>query len=153
MSGVKGQASKPRTLKLAQKTLKPERDNTVAPEYSTDLLVAPNDWDEARKKEWNEHLQLLIDVGVAQNADISVMRDYCHIQIRKNDLVAMMDHEETTLENDKGNTIPNPFWTRWNEIFQLALRNYQELGMTPASRQRVSVSKKKDPVKSRFDGI
>ena len=116
------------------------------------------------RKEWKRVSQELFEAGLLANVDRAALAAYCTVWARwvraekeldegKN---KKLDEEVDTtrtglvLETDKGYRYQNPWVSIANKSMEDMKKFMAEFGMTPASRGKVSATKKADPAEMAY---
>lgn len=105
---------------------------------------APSHLDGVALEKWNELAPCLADSGVMTKADRDTLAAYCEAWESYLHLKATVKEEGWTIVGAMGSTMKNPNAALLGETRTSLLRLQQELGITPASRSRVTVTKEPD---------
>ena len=111
------------------------------PPASTD---APSHLDGVALEKWNELAPCLSESGMMTKPDRDTLAAYCEAWESYLHLKATVKDEGWTITGAMGSTMKNPNAALLGETQTSLLRLQQELGITPASRSRVTVTKEPD---------
>lgn len=109
------------------------------PTFKAGLPQPPDDLvDETAVGEWNRVVELLHEAGVLTQVDMAVLLAYCQAFGRWWKAERELRLDTLTVMTEKGNTLQNPLIGIANTSMRDAIKFAAELGMTPASRSRVT---------------
>lgn len=137
-SGAKGL---PKRLKLLKGTYQSCRDNKNAPQPRKGSLKAPAYLPPLAAEEYERKAELLDRLGVFTEADDVALAAYAEAYARWRDALDKYHRTGPLLRNDKGAPVRNPLAYSLNNSIDQMYRFLTEFGLTPISRQRVSVDK------------
>lgn len=148
MAGVKGRSgprTKPKAIKELAGTLRPDRVNPDEPSPTALDKVPPcprHIKGEARKQ-WRRTAKVLVATGVLTQGDLPALEMFCTLYARWKDAQGKLDEFGVMLRNKDGWFEPSPY-LRVVEDCLKQMRGYMvEFGITPSSRSRVSVIRRK----------
>jgi P27 family predicted phage terminase small subunit len=102
------------------------------------------------KKAWVRVGRVLLDMGVLTGADLHALEAYCTVYARWKDAEAHLQQNGVMLSN-AGKLFPSPY-LKIAEDNSKAMRAWMtEFGITPSSRSRVSVERKKSAIPDNED--
>lgn len=90
------------------------------------------------KREWRRVMPVLVDRGVLSPADLTAAETYCAAVGDAAQARAAMRRDGEYMSNAKGELKRHPAWTTLREATTAARQWAAELGLTPASRGRIS---------------
>jgi P27 family predicted phage terminase small subunit len=138
-----GRKRKPTALKLVTgnpgKRKLPENE----PKIDAAIPPCPKHLNQAGRKLWAEIGQELYDLGVLTGGDAGVFEVYVTA-------LAMMRRVKPEIEKalifqgPNGGPLQNPYLAIYNKAKEQVIKSGAELGLSPASRSRVSVKKPKE---------
>lgn len=102
--------------------------------------------------EWNRITKELNKIGLVSEIDRNALAAYCQVYARWCDAEKKLKTEGVIIESPNGYPIMNPWLSIANKCIDQIKSYMAEFGMTPASRSRVKVEKKKEK-KNSFDGM
>jgi P27 family predicted phage terminase small subunit len=143
---VKGRKRKPDHLKVIAGTDQACRMNPDAPASPQTLPVAPG-WLTKRGAEIFDNIVALLDeMGIASSADTQVIT-LCASRIEEVEITTAMVEDngrvyETTNESGQTMVRSRPEVAQRSEAMRYSQSLLSELGLTPAARSKVSVTKK-----------
>lgn len=105
---------------------------------------APSHLDGVALEKWNELAPCLAESGIMTKADRDTLAAYCETWESYLALKALVKEEGWTITGAMGSEMKNPNAALLGETRTSLLRLQQELGITPASRSRVTVTKEPD---------
>ena len=148
MPGVKGKSGrkpKPRVVKELAGTLRPDRLNPDEPmPVALDKVPAcPRHITGEARKQWRRTAKVLVATGVLTAGDLPALEMFCTLYARWRDAQAKLDASNVMLRNADGVFYQNPYLRIADDCLK-QMRGYMvEFGITPSSRSRVSVVRKK----------
>ena len=133
-----GRPRKPTKLKQMQGTLEERRVNPAEPKYDLQMPEAPAWLGEDAKVEWNRICPSLVASGVATGVDFAVLANYCQVWAEFVAATKTINEEGRYQIALNGNKVPHPALVQQRNSSTLLRSLAQELGLSPASRSKVS---------------
>ena len=157
--GKRGPAGKPTQLRLLQGNpgKRNINKNEVQPPKEGVVPLPPPYLGTYAKKEWKRIAPLLYDAGLLTKFDETALASYCQAYDRW--LVAekkLRTYKDFTYITDKGNLVQRAEVGIANKAMDDLLRYGREFGLTPSSRQNLSVEQEEsaaDPFLSLVKGV
>lgn len=115
--------------------------NKAEPEYEKGADV-PDYLSPAAKKHWSEVYKMLNDAGVLTKVDSHVLGMYCEAFATWRDATDKVAKHGTVIKAPSGFPVQSPFLAIANKAHEQMRKLLIELGMTPASRTKVTAVKK-----------
>jgi len=147
-----GRKTTPTPLKLVTGTARSDRINPDEPEVEVKIPVPPKHLSKEANEEWRRMAPLLQDMGLISENDRAAFAMYCAAwgdHVKAENMIRKKGHVIVTTN---GNEIQSPWVSISNTAKLNAFKFLTEFGLTPASRSKVSVTKKekKPEGKERF---
>lgn len=146
--GRRGGAAKPDALKKLQGNPGKRPLNNDAPKFpifdKEDLPKPPSWLNTPAKKEWKRLVPILHQAGVLTQADTGTLAAYCQAFGEFIEATKLAKAKGYTTVTDKGNVIQRPEVGLANTAMKLMVSIAREFGMTPSSRNNISVEKVED---------
>lgn len=138
---VRGRKPQPTALKLLRGNPGKSKINTREPKHAPlDTDVPAELVDRVARAEWVRVAAMLIDRGQVTTVDRAVLTGYCLKYAQWLALERAAAARPFIVKSPSGYPIPNPALGMANKVFGLLLKSAAELGITPSSRSRVSVT-------------
>jgi len=106
-------------------------------------LAPPEDLSEAARREWTRIAQELFDLGILTALDRAALEGYCHVYARWKEAKVKVAERGAIVTTKKGNIIQNPYLAVENKALEQMRVFLVELGLSPSSRSRVKIARKK----------
>jgi len=133
----------PTKLKILRSTDQPCRTNQDEPEPSQEGIEPPKNMSRKALKKWKEVVEVLKDCRVMTVADIDALRTYSEAFVMFSEAAYTVNTEGGVIQGDGGPMV-NSAIKVMKIGFDQMMPPMRELGLTPASRTKVSaVGKKK----------
>jgi len=151
--GGSGSGGKPKPTKIKELASNPGRRplNVDEPQYSRVRDTAPKDLDKVGRDEWNRISHEMRELGVITKMDETILFAYCdEFSTYKMAIKEMRKpkQKKLILLSPSGYPIQNPFLSIKRKSIQVLKGLASELGLSPASRSRVTAA----PTKPTEDG-
>ena|SRR3990167_615386 len=145
---MRGRKPVPTHLKLLRGNPGRRPINDQEPQPDAIFLDPPQDLSEVARKEWVRIARDLFDLGILTNLDWAALKGYCHAYARWEEARSEVTKLGTIIKTKKGNIIQNPYLAVENKAMEQMKAFMVELGLSPSSRSRVKIGRKKpiDPL-------
>lgn len=152
-----GPKNKPKPLKILEGTYRADRDNLNAPEPPVTRGALPPDFlDELAKAEWARIVPELENLGIMSNIDIALVASYCTSVSELAEACKRIEIDGYMYETESREGYMVQRKSPWIEVRNKAIANIVktscEMGMTPASRSKVTATKQTKPA-SKWAGL
>jgi P27 family predicted phage terminase small subunit len=150
---MRGRKPSPTKLKIVRGNPGKRRVNTSEPEHPPmpDETCPADLVDPAARAEWDRVATQLIRVGQVSMVDRVTLIGYCLKYAQWKALEAEARLHPFIVKAPSGYPIPNPALGMANKVFALMLKAAAELGITPASRSRVTSDRSRKPTTSKLE--
>ena len=140
-----GQGRKPipTPLKILEGYKDRKRINKDEPKPLGKLPRCPGYLNKEAKKEWWRMVRLLRPIGLLTEIDGKALELYCINHAEYMDCFHKVEAAGRIVESPKGYPIYNPYWSQMKRIESDIHKFLIEFGLTPSSRTRRRVEKKK----------
>jgi P27 family predicted phage terminase small subunit len=142
---MKGRKRKPTALKLVSGNPSKRKLSENEPKIDAAIPQCPKHLNAEERELWAEIGQELYDLGVLTNVDAGVFEVYVTGLARLRRVKAETE-KALIFEGPNGGPIHNPYLAIENKAKEQVMKAGAELGLSPASRSRVSVKKPKEDV-------
>ncbi|MFC5993541.1 phage terminase small subunit P27 family [Pseudonocardia hispaniensis] len=105
----------------------------------------PERLDREARAEWRRIVPELDRLGVLGKVDRAALAMYCDAWSRWVALARRLDTEGLIVTGYRGVTVKNPAWQLYRDAGAMVVQLAQQLGVTPAARQRLRVTEPEDP--------
>ena len=136
---MRGRKPKPSALRRVQGNPGKRGFNDKEPQPPAGLPDCPDHLSEAARQEWHRLAQTLHDMGVLTTVDRAALAAYCQSWGRWVEAEEKLQESPTLFKTPSGYVQQSPWLSVANKQLELMGRYMSELGITPASRSRVSV--------------
>ena len=157
---MRGRKPKPTALKLIEGNPGKRNLNKGEPRPAIDIPTCPAHLCPAAKAEWKRLAQMLFRLRVISHLDRAVLAAYCQAYGRWVEAERAMKETPLLIKLPSGYIQPSPWLTIGNKQLELMHKFLAELGLSPASRSRVSTYPSLTPkpwefgsTGSKFDGL
>lgn len=130
---------KPTELKMIEGTYRKDRDNPLAPKVTGDLISPPNYFSEAQADVWKYAIENA-PKGLLKKLDISVLEVWVNAYVTYRESYAKVQEMGQVTVSPSGYPIVNPYLSNMNKQAVIMMKASSELGFSPTSRGKVSVS-------------
>ena len=134
---------KPTKVKELQGTLQPCRTNLNEPKIESTIksMTPPEYLSDRAKQLWTDAIEYCPD-DMITNADVSIFEQWCVTYDQLASIQEELKKSGITVYDEDGVPRPNPLINAQIKLQQTLRLTCTELGFTPASRSKVSVSQK-----------
>lgn len=140
MSNIK----KPTNLKVLKGSLRRHREKKGGALCQTDKIPLPPEFlDTEALKEWKRVAPLLFEAGLLSSLDKACLAGYCQSWSRFLAAEKQLAGQEMLITSPTGNLCPNPLIRISRQAQEQCLSMAKQMGITPASRSKVSAQKSK----------
>lgn len=137
---MKGRKPKPTHLKLLQGNPGRRPINGAEPKPDTGLPTCPAHLGPSAKAEWKRLARDLNRIGLLTRVDRAALAVYCQSWSRWVEAERKLAETPTLLKTPAGYVQASPWLSIANRERELMARYMTELGLTPSSRSRLSVT-------------
>jgi P27 family predicted phage terminase small subunit len=134
---MKGRTPKPTEMKRLAGTLRKHRQNLDEPQPEAGTPEPPEDLDTRALGAWNYFAPILAGCRVLTLADRETLACYCLAVGRRSQAEEELAKTGPVVKSPAGFAVLNPWLSVSNKALEQLLRFGAELGLSPASRQRV----------------
>jgi len=145
-----GRKRKPTALKVLEGTFRKDRANLNEPKPAGDLLKAPAHFNKKQQAVWDYAIDNA-PKGLLKKIDLSTLEIWCVACVFYREAADAVEKHGQVCVAPSGYQQTNPYMTNMNRQAQVMLKAAAEMGFTPASRGKVSMSEEvedNDPWKS-----
>lgn len=127
----------------------------VKPQRETSVPVCPDYLDTIAKEEWKRITEEMLSVGLLHRVDRASLELYCETYSRYRRYVDEMRKEdfEATLPTANGAAQINPIIKLSENALKTCRLMLNQFGLTPASREKLTVKKSEDTASSKWSGL
>jgi len=136
---MRGRKPKPTAIKRANGNPGRRALNPNEPKPPASKPTCPSHLSSAAKTEWRRIAGTLHDMGVVTTVDRAALAAYCQAYGRWVEAEKRLAETPTLLKTPSGYVQQSPWLSVANKQMELMNRYMVELGITPASRSRISV--------------
>jgi P27 family predicted phage terminase small subunit len=136
---MRGRKPVPTALKLVSGNPGHRPLNTLQPKPDIAIPTCPAHLHSSAKAEWKRLARQLHSMGVLTELDRAVLAAYCQAYARWVEAERRLKETPPLLKTPAGFIQPSPWLGISNKSVELMLKFATELGLSPASRARVSV--------------
>src|SRR5215207_2629350 len=133
-----GRKPKPTALKLISGNPGKRPLNTREPKPAHSIPTCPAHLNPSGKAEWKRLVQQLHSLGIISQLDRAVLAAYCQAYGRWVEAERKLQETPILLKTPSGYVQPSPWLAIANKQLELMSKFMAELGLSPASRSRVS---------------
>ncbi len=134
-----GRPRKPKETKKAQGTLRPCREVGDNPQYELIAKSPPDFLSQGAKMEWAGLVELLQEAGVIKVSDAMALGMLCEDYREYKNMCRRIDREGFVIDGKR-----SPVLKIRDDANKRVFDKLAHFGLTPASRSRIIVDKKKD---------
>jgi P27 family predicted phage terminase small subunit len=139
---MRGRKPKPTHLKLLEGNPGHRPINGAEPKPKRELPTCPAHLNPSAKAEWKRLVQELQEIGILTLIDRGVLAGYCQSWGRWVEAERKLKETPPLIKTPAGYVQVSPWLTIANREREFMLRYMAELGLTPSSRTRLSVTPK-----------
>jgi P27 family predicted phage terminase small subunit len=139
---MRGRKPKPTHLKLLEGNPGHRPINASEPRPKRGLPTCPAHLNPSAKAEWKRLVQELQEIGILTLIDRAVLAGYCQSWGRWVEAERKLKETPPLIKTPAGYVQLSPWLTVANREREFMLRYMAELGLTPSSRTRISVTSK-----------
>lgn len=137
---MRGRKPKPTALKIAEGNPGKRRINVLEPKPPSSLPDCPDHLSETAREEWDRLAQSLNAIGLLTQVDRTTMAAYCQCYGRWVEAEQKLAETPAILRMPSGYIQQSPWLTISNKQLELMAKYMAELGLTPASRARLTTA-------------
>ena len=142
---MRGRKPKPTALKILEGNPGKRAINRAEPIPPPDLPSCPSHLSAPAKTEWRRLAAVLHRLGLLSTLDRAALAAYCQAWGRWVEAETRLQETPVMLRTPSGYVQPSPWLAVANKNLELMQKYMAELGMTPASRSRVTVQDRLRP--------
>lgn len=142
---MKGRKPKPTARKIWEGNPGKRAINGREPEVPPDLPSCPAHLSPTARAEWKRLAKTLNQIGLLSAIDRAALAGYCQAYGRWVEAEKQLAATPTLLKTPSGYVQPSPWLAIANKNAELMQKWMAELGMTPSSRSRVTVTDRLRP--------
>jgi len=150
---MKGRKPKPTVLRMREGNPGKRAFNHDEPIQPDDRPTCPDFLDEVAQEEWYRISAILTEMGLLSSADRTAMAAYCTVYSRWVHAEQQVKKFGTIVKSpEKGFPMKSPYLTVSDQAMESMRKFLVEFGLTPLSRSRIHVDRKKAP-EDEFDSF
>lgn len=134
-----GRKRKPSSLKLVQGTYRKDRAIPNEPMPKGDLMESPSHLNDEQREVW-EYAIANAPKGLLKRLDRSVLEVWVRAYVFYREAADKVLVAGQVIKTPNGYPVMNPYMANMNKQAQIMLKAASEMGFTPASRTRISVT-------------
>ena len=134
-----GRKPKPTQLKVVQGTFRKDRALPREPKPTGDLTAAPAYFTDEQREVW-DYAIANSPKDLLKKIDLSVLEVWATACVFHREASRKVTTTGQVIKSPSGYPVMNPYMANMNRQAQLMLKAASEMGFTPASRTRVSLS-------------
>jgi P27 family predicted phage terminase small subunit len=143
---------KPTIVKIANGTDRADRLPVNEPIFNPIIEADIDALDEFGKKEWDRIFPLMKERGLATEADLFGLMEWCRVVAKMRYLATKCTNEDMVVSKNMAagiNQVVNPYEKLYDSYFDKMLKLCAKFGFTPADRTRINMPEpmKQDNVK------
>lgn len=132
----------PTVIKIAQGTQRDDQSTPNEPTFDALSSDAPKWLDENGVAEWNRIHPLMKERGLATEADLITLSEWCKIISKLRYLETVTRNEDMVTDKNMAagiNRVVNPYEKLYDSYFDKMLKLCAKFGFTPADRTRINM--------------
>ena len=133
-------------LKRRDSTVR-DREAGVRGSVAIGVPIRPKSLPEEAQGAWKRTITLLKAMGIVTVSDETIIAAYAIARTRWEESERKISAEGTSKENRNGNKVPNPELKIAGYYLSQVILLSKELGLTPTSREKLSIRAKAEPKK------